>query len=118
MEINEYQKWISDFYKSRGWYQLGVFERVAFLCEETGEVARSVRAMEIGRDRPDEVTHSKEILVADLAEELGDVLANIFVLADKYNISFEDILISHKLKLQARFKAEALNNDKKNSLSK
>lgn len=103
MELDYYQKWISDFYKKRGWYSFNPFIRVGFLSEETGEVARAVRALEIGRDRPDERTKPQEELIQDLTEELGDVLDNIFILADKYDIQFETILSAHKQKLEERF---------------
>lgn len=103
MELQQYQQWISHFYKKRGWYALNSFIRVGFLAEETGEVARAVRALEIGRDRPDEKSKAPEHLVQDLTEELGDVLDNIFILADKYDIRFEDILSTHKQKLEERF---------------
>ncbi|MEI5994488.1 MazG nucleotide pyrophosphohydrolase domain-containing protein [Candidatus Enterococcus mansonii] len=104
MELTHYQQWISDFYKKRGWYALNPFIRVGFLAEETGEVARAVRALEIGRDRPDEKVQEKEALIQELTEELGDVLDNVFILADTYDIRFEDILTSHKAKLEERFK--------------
>ena len=39
-------------------------------------------------------------------EELGVVLDNIIILADKYDISFEDIITYHKNKLEERFKNE------------
>ncbi|MNJ43201.1 MazG nucleotide pyrophosphohydrolase domain protein [compost metagenome] len=103
VDINQYQRWISDFYKNRGWYSLDPFIRVNFLSEETGEVARAVRALEIGRDRPDEQTASPQQLLDNLTEELGDVLDNIFILADKYDISLEQILHQHQAKLQHRF---------------
>ncbi|MGX7245480.1 MazG nucleotide pyrophosphohydrolase domain-containing protein [Enterococcus quebecensis] len=103
MDLQHYQHWISNFYKKRGWYALNPFIRVGFLAEETGEVARAVRALEIGRDRPDEEEKNVEHLVQDLTEELGDVLDNVFILADKYDIHFEDILTSHKKKLEERF---------------
>ncbi|MTD39976.1 hypothetical protein GIX45_15445 [Erwinia sp. CPCC 100877] len=105
MELKAYQEWISAFYKKRGWYELDPFVRVGFLSEETGEVARAVRALEIGRDRPDEAQQTREALLNGITEELGDVLDNLLILADKYDIRFEDILISHKNKLEARFKA-------------
>ncbi|MFD1901661.1 MazG nucleotide pyrophosphohydrolase domain-containing protein [Enterococcus termitis] len=104
MEIKIYQQWISDFYKKRGWYALDPFVRVSFLAEETGEVARAVRALEIGRDRPDETEKTSEEHIQELTEELGDVLDNLFILADKYDIRLEDILASHKKKLEERFK--------------
>ncbi len=103
MELKEYQQWISHFYKQRGWYDLEPFIRVGFLAEETGEVARAVRALEIGRDRPDEPDKATEECIQELTEELGDVLDNIFILADKYDIRLENILTSHRKKLEARF---------------
>lgn len=106
MDIHDYQKWISDFYKERDWYSLDPFVRVSFLSEETGEVAQAVRAIEIGRDRPDEELKSPELLKQQLTEELGDVLDNIFILADKYDIQLEDIMIAHKNKLTDRFSKE------------
>ena len=42
----------------------------------------------------------------NLKEELGDVLGNLLVIANKYEISLEDILISHKEKLSKRFADE------------
>ena len=106
MDIHAYQKWISTFYKERGWYALDPFVRVSFLSEETGEVAQAVRALEIGRDRPDEEIKSPELLKQQLTEELGDVLDNIFILADKYEIQLEDIMVAHKNKLTDRFSTE------------
>lgn len=103
MDIQSYQQWISDFYKERGWYELSPFIRVNFLSEETGEVARAVRSIEIGRDRPDEEVNSKDEQLQQLTEELGDVLDNVFILADKYDIRLEDILSSHQTKLENRF---------------
>lgn len=104
MNIIDYQKWITDFYKKREWYELNAFVRVNFLTEEVGEVSKAIRTLEIGRDRPDEQKISKEEQLANLKEELGDVLDNIFILADKYNINLSDIMSSHKEKLENRYK--------------
>ena len=103
MNILEYQKWITEFYKKRGWYDLNPFIRVNFLTEEVGEVSKAVRTIEIGRDRPNEVTKSKEQQVENLKEELGDVLDNLFILADKYEIDLTEIMESHKCKLTKRY---------------
>ena len=104
MDILEYQKWITEFYKKRGWYDLNAFIRVNFLTEEVGEVSKAIRTIEIGRDRPDEATLSKEQQVENLKEELGDVLDNLFILADKYEIDLTEIMESHKNKLTNRYK--------------
>ncbi|MEK4187613.1 MazG-like family protein [Paenibacillus sp. FSL L8-0494] len=103
MEINDVQKWINHFYGERGWTTYGPFIRVGFLMEETGEVARTVRSYEIGRDRPDESTRTPEQLKNDLIEEIGDVLGNIALLADLYGITLEEAFTAHKDKLVKRF---------------
>lgn len=103
MNVHEYQQWVSEFYQERGWYELHPFIRVNYLSEETGEVARAIRTLEIGRDRPDEIEASKEEQLENLVEELGDVLDNIFILADKYNVSLEEIMSKHREKLEKRF---------------
>jgi NTP pyrophosphatase (non-canonical NTP hydrolase) len=70
---------------------------------KTGEVARAIRALEIGRDRPDESRGSFEENKSQLTEELGDVLGNLIVIANKYDISLEEIFHSHKKKLAQRY---------------
>lgn len=103
MDIIEFQQWVKEYYKNRNWSDLDIFVRIGFLAEETGEVARAIRALEIGRDRPDEVAGTFQENKTELTEELGDVLGNLIVIANKYDISLEDILKSHKQKLQARY---------------
>lgn len=103
MNILEYQKWITDFYKKRGWYDLNSFIRVNFLTEEVGEISKAIRTIEIGRDRPDEAAIPKVKQIENLKEELGDVLDNLFILADKYQIDLTEIMESHKEKLTKRY---------------
>lgn len=106
MQISEAEKWILSFYKKRGWTEYGPFIRAGFLMEEVGEVARAVRAYEIGRDRPDEAEQSKEALKQELIEEMGDVIGNITLLAGIYGVSLEEVIASHKEKLTKRFAEE------------
>lgn len=103
MNVNEFQKWVKDYYEGRGWSELDIFIRIGFLAEETGEVARAIRALEIGRDRPDEVIGSLAEQKQELVEELGDVLGNLIVIANKYDISLEEIFQSHRKKLEKRY---------------
>ncbi len=56
-----------------------------------------------GRDRPNEVGGSYEEHKQELTEELGDVLGNLIVIANKYNISLEEVFESHKKKLLERY---------------
>ncbi|WP_239705562.1 MULTISPECIES: MazG-like family protein [unclassified Mammaliicoccus] len=106
MNITEFQNWVNDYYEDRGWSDLDIFIRIGFLAEETGEVARSIRALEIGRDRPDEITDTFMNNKNDLIEELGDVLGNVIVIANKYDISLEEVFNAHKEKLSKRYTDE------------
>ena len=106
MNITEFQNWVNDYYEDRGWSDLDIFIRIGFLAEETGEVARYIRALEIGRDRPDEITDSFMNNKNDLIEELGDVLGNVIVIANKYDISLEEVFNAHKEKLSKRYTDE------------
>ncbi|REB11477.1 hypothetical protein DVB69_00770 [Sporosarcina sp. BI001-red] len=103
MEAKEFQKWVAEYYKTRGWSDLDIFVRIGFLSEETGEVARAIRALEIGRDRPDEHPISLTESKRNLTEELGDVVGNVVVIANKYNIDLEEIFLEHKHKLTNRY---------------
>ncbi|REJ14368.1 MAG: hypothetical protein C6W57_14245 [Caldibacillus debilis] len=96
MDLNEFQRWGKEYYESRGWAELDIFIRIGFLAEETGEVARAIRALEIGRDRPDEPAGSLEENKRKLTEELGDVLGNLIVIASRCDIPLEEVFQSHK----------------------
>lgn len=106
MDIIEFQQWVKQHYKDRGWSDLDIFVRIGFLAEETGEVARAIRALEIGRDRPDEIGGTFEENRQELIEELGDVLGNLMIIANKYDISLEEIFLSHQAKLKGRYSSE------------
>jgi NTP pyrophosphatase (non-canonical NTP hydrolase) len=97
---------VKGYYDSRGWSDLDIFICIGFLAEETGEVARAIRALEIGRDRPDEGYKSNEENKQNLMEELGDVLGNVIVIANKYGISLDEIFQLHKQKLLHRYTSE------------
>ncbi|UTR16987.1 MazG-like family protein [Salipaludibacillus sp. LMS25] len=113
MNVNEFQDWVKTHYKKRGWSDLDIFIRMGFLVEETGEVARAIRALEIGRDRPDEHAGTATQQKQELVEELGDVLGNIIIIANKYDIALEDVFQSHRDKLEKRYnsKQRHLSND-------
>ncbi|MDM5157167.1 MazG-like family protein [Bacillus sp. DX1.1] len=103
MNIAEFQRWVEEFYEKRSWSQYNSFIRLNFLTEEVGEVSRVVRAIEIGRDRPDEQAKQEDELLIDLKEEIGDVLANLIVLSQKYDLDLQDIMEAHVEKLSNRF---------------
>lgn len=104
MKVQDYQQWVRTFYQSQGWYERDPFMRITYLTEEIGEVACAVRAIEIGRERPDETEQSQQAKRDNLIEELGDVLDNLFVLADKYEISMQEVIECHQQKFEQRYK--------------
>lgn len=104
MDVNAFQQWVKTYYEERGWSEFDIFIRIGFLAEETGEVARAIRALEIGRDRPDETAGTYAENKQELIEELGDVLGNVIVIANKYDVSLEEVFESHKKKLTDRYK--------------
>lgn len=106
MDVNAFQQWVKEYYEQRGWSELDIFIRIGFLAEETGEVARAIRALEIGRDRPDETAGTYDEHKQELVEELGDVLGNLIVIANRYDIGLEEIFASHRDKLVQRYKQD------------
>ncbi len=104
--FQKYQKWVKDFYIKRGWYGYNTSIRLNFLIEEIGELSQAIRRYEIGRDRPDEVKEGKEKSLNCIKEELGDVLDNIMILADKYGFDTHDIISEHIKKFEKRYRKD------------
>ncbi len=77
--------------------------RLNFLVEEIGELSQAIRKYEIGRDRPDKVAESRAESLNHIKEELGDVLDNVLILADKDNLDIDEIIHEHVEKLEKRY---------------
>lgn len=106
MNLKDHQQWLIDFYEKRHWYQYSPFIRLNFLTEETGELSRAIRAIEIGRDHPGEPVQNEADLEANLKEELADVLDQVLILSAKFKIDPNDLLAQSEHKLKARFKKD------------
>ena len=103
MDLTSHQQWIDAFYKKRGWNDYSSAVGLNFLMEESGELARAVRAIEIGRDHPGEANRTQTELRENLVEELGDVLDQVLFCANKYDIDAMDLLAASEAKLTERF---------------
>lgn len=103
MDLKDHQQWLIDFYQQRHWYQYSPFIRLNFLTEETGELSRAIRAIEIGRDHPGEVQSNRSALEENLTEELADVLDQVLIISAKFDINPETLLAYSEHKLQVRF---------------
>jgi NTP pyrophosphatase (non-canonical NTP hydrolase) len=104
MIIGKMQDWFTRFAKKNGWMDKSGVEDVLFLCEEAGEVAREVRRHEMGRHSHsgDEVMTDEEMRIK-LAEEIGDVLQVLSVIASRYNITLEEAFEIHKNKVEEAY---------------
>ncbi|MBU7456419.1 MazG nucleotide pyrophosphohydrolase domain-containing protein [Leuconostoc fallax] len=103
MEISQHKTWITDFYQKRGWLQLSSSRRLNFLVEEVGELSQAIRKYEIGRDHPgDEVTTTQQDH-DHIIEELADVLDEVLILCEKYNIDMDELTKHSETKLVNRF---------------
>ncbi|MFT8317673.1 MAG: MazG-like family protein [Sporolactobacillus sp.] len=111
MNLNEFQESEKIFYQKRGWMKLPPYIRIGFLMEEVGEVSRAVRAYEIGRDHPGENKLPKQAIKENLAEEMGDVLSNLSILAALYDLTLEDLVQAHRQKLGDRYSGEKEKNE-------
>ncbi|MGF7229062.1 MAG: MazG nucleotide pyrophosphohydrolase domain-containing protein [Candidatus Saccharibacteria bacterium] len=78
----DYQQFIFDICKERGWDKRTITEKMLFMTEEVGEVAKAIRK-ELGFDgkKPETIDH--------LAEELVDVLNYVLDIANNYDIDLE-----------------------------
>lgn len=109
LNLKKHQEWLVDFYKRRNWYQYSPFIRLNFLTEEVGELSRAIRAMKIGRDHPGEPKQSQKDFKNNLVEELADVLDQVLIMADKFDIDPETLLEHSQEKLTKRFQKQTRN---------
>lgn len=104
MNLYDVQEWEKNFYEKQGWKDLPPYIRVGFLMEEAGEVSRAVRTYEIGRDHhPEEGKKTQEEIRQNLSEEIGDMISNLAILANLYQLNLEDAMKAHRQKLCDRF---------------
>lgn len=106
LNLANHQAWLIDFYKHHDWYHFSPFVYLNFLTEETGEVARAIRALEIGRHHPGEKPQTPAEKTANLKEELADVLDQVLVIGAKFGIDPEALLAQSESKLSRRFNEE------------
>ena len=102
MNFNEYQK----LARSTAVYpeEHKVVYPALGLCGETGEVAEKIKKTIRGDSSLDEVT-------GRLADELGDVLWYLAILADDLGLPLEDIAHWNVDKLQRRMKSNKIKGD-------
>ena len=102
MNFNEYQK------LARSTAVYPVQDKIVYptlgLCGEAGEVADKIKKTIRGDSTLDEVT-------GNIADELGDVLWYLAILADDLGVDLEDIAKWNVDKLQRRMKSNKIKGD-------
>jgi len=82
---------------------MGVEERFIDLVEEVGELAQAVL---ITRGKKYTKNPAKQRTVEDVADALCDVLFNLIVLADEYDLNLEEEYLAMLTRLQKRIEAK------------
>lgn len=81
--LSDFQKFIADSCKERGWDKRTSLEKMLFLTEEVGELAKAIRKElgTYGYEKPEDTEH--------LAEELVDVFNYLIDIANVYDVDME-----------------------------
>lgn len=98
MEIKKAQKLVDDFIKTKGWDKQSLSVDIAFLAEETGEVAREALHLEV----PRKTEKSKEKAIKDLGYELSDVFYWVLKIAARLDIDLEKAFLKKFDKIKKR----------------
>ncbi len=98
MHIAEYQRWLEEWDRARGWDRVSPSHTLIHAFEEMGEVARLLLQWEGYKAAAD-----PEQLRADLSEELSDVFVFLFKLAYQCGIDVESALRAGQSKADARY---------------
>ncbi|HSX16410.1 MAG TPA: MazG nucleotide pyrophosphohydrolase domain-containing protein [Candidatus Saccharimonadales bacterium] len=82
-KLADFQTFIQKTCEERGWDKRTSLEKMLFLTEEVGELAKAVRKEygQYGYDKPADISH--------LAEELVDVFNYLLDLANVYDVDLE-----------------------------
>jgi NTP pyrophosphatase (non-canonical NTP hydrolase) len=97
MHIREYQQWLEEWDRARGWDQVLPAHSLLHALEEFGEVARLILQWEGYKD-----AESRESLREELAEELSDVFVFLVKLAYQTGVDLEAALARGQEKANSR----------------
>jgi NTP pyrophosphatase (non-canonical NTP hydrolase) len=97
MQIREYQQWLQEWDRARGWDRVAPAHTLIHALEEMGEVARLVLQWE-GYKEPE----NAEVLHARLDEEFSDLFVFLFKLAYQTGVDVEDALERGQAKADSR----------------
>ena len=100
MHIRQYQQWLEQWDKERGWDKVLLSHTLLHAVEEMGEVSRHVQAFEGYRPLdPAEIDTARD----ELALELSDLQVMLFKIAYLCDIDMEEAMIRGQAKADQRF---------------
>jgi NTP pyrophosphatase (non-canonical NTP hydrolase) len=106
MHIAEYQAWLEEYDRARGWDRVLPSQTCVHAMEELGEVARLVLYLD-GYHAPDgRQPDDPQLLCVRLAEELADCMTFLFKLAYQYGVDMEAALEGNQRKATGRYNVE------------
>ncbi|MDA1675001.1 MazG nucleotide pyrophosphohydrolase domain-containing protein [Bacillus cereus group sp. TH152-1LC] len=103
MKTAEMERVVMERVKRQDW-SLNPREDLNSIVEELGELSREVRRYETGRQRPDETEENKELIIKEMASEIGDILFPLIKVAQYYGITLEQAFLAHHEKMEQRYK--------------
>jgi len=98
MQIREYQRWLEEWDRKRGWHRVSLGHTLLHALEEMGEVARLVLRLDGYKE-----AESEAAVRAELARELSDVFVFLFKLAYQCEIDMESALLAGQIKADQRW---------------
>ncbi len=101
MEIKEFQAWLEEWDRKRGWDRVEPSHTLLHVIEEMGEIARRVLYLEGYKHGKTE-----EEMRSELSAEIADALTLLVKLAAQFGIDVEESLIANMEKVEARYPLE------------
>lgn len=98
MHISEYQRWLEEWDRQRGWHRVSPSHTLIHALEEMGEVARLVLHLEGYKGG-----ENLEAVQEELATELSDLFVFLFKLAYQCGIDMEAALKAGQAKADERW---------------
>ena len=98
MDISAYQRWFTEYDRSRSLDLVEVSQVTVHLMEEVGEIAREVLYLE-GYRNP----HEREDAVGKLSGEIGDALVFLTKIAIHYGIDMDTVVKNVMQKAETRW---------------
>ncbi|MBK8050111.1 MAG: MazG-like family protein [Anaerolineales bacterium] len=100
MHIREYQAWLEQWDRARGWERVTISHTLLHAAEELGEVSKLVQMIEGYRPpKPNDLAVIRE----ELALELSDLQVMLFKIAYLCGIDMESAMQRGQAKADARF---------------